>query len=95
MPDLVSGNYTYSQARRQLQALGVNIENIERQEDRSYYSTTSDIVIGQYPAAGAVIDGTVTLYVSVAASGTNSNSSTGTPSSTSTSTSGTSNGQWQ
>ncbi|QHF54210.1 MULTISPECIES: Stk1 family PASTA domain-containing Ser/Thr kinase [Streptococcus] len=93
MPDLVSGNYTYSQARRQLQALGVNIENIERQEDRSYYSTTSDIVIGQYPAAGAVIDGTVTLYVSVAASGTNSNSSTGTPSSTSTSTSGTSNGQ--
>ncbi len=49
MPDLTSGNYTYSQARSQLQALGVNVESIEKQEDRSYYSTTSDIVIGQYP----------------------------------------------
>ncbi|HEM3442959.1 TPA: Stk1 family PASTA domain-containing Ser/Thr kinase [Streptococcus suis] len=86
MPDLTSGNYTYSQARSQLQALGVNAESIEKQEDRSYYSTTSDIVIGQYPAAGATIDGTVTLYVSVASTGTSSDSSTGSSTSTSTST---------
>ncbi|HFR3838081.1 TPA: Stk1 family PASTA domain-containing Ser/Thr kinase [Streptococcus suis] len=86
MPDLTSGNYTYSQARSQLQALGVNVESIEKQEDRSYYSTTSDIVIGQYPAAGATIDGTVTLYVSVASTGTSSDSSTGSSTSTSTST---------
>ncbi|MGO0107518.1 PASTA domain-containing protein [Streptococcus suis] len=86
MPDLISGNYTYSQARSQLQALGVNVESIEKQEDRSYYSTTSDIVIGQYPAAGATIDGTVTLYVSVASTGTSSDSSTGSSTSTSTST---------
>ncbi|MBO3756218.1 Stk1 family PASTA domain-containing Ser/Thr kinase [Streptococcus suis] len=86
MPDLTSRNYTYSQARSQLQALGVNAENIEKQEDRSYYSTTSDIVIGQYPAAGATIDGTVTLYVSVASTRTSSDSSTGSSTSTSTST---------
>ncbi|HEM3931937.1 TPA: Stk1 family PASTA domain-containing Ser/Thr kinase [Streptococcus suis] len=86
MPDLISGNYTYSQARSQLQALGVNVESIEKQEDRSYYSTTSDIVIGQYPAAGATIDGTVTLYVSVASTATSSDSSTGSSTSTSTST---------
>ncbi|MBM7267719.1 Stk1 family PASTA domain-containing Ser/Thr kinase [Streptococcus sp. 2018037] len=86
MPDLISRNYTYSQARSQLQALGVNAENIEKQEDRSYYSTTSDIVIGQYPAAGATIDGTVTLYVSVASTRTSSDSSTGSSTSTSTST---------
>lgn len=86
MPDLTSGNYTYSQARSQLQTLGVNVESIEKQEDRSYYSTTSDIVIGQYPAAGATIDGTVTLYVSVASTGTSSDSSTGSSTSTSTST---------
>ncbi|HEM2832866.1 Stk1 family PASTA domain-containing Ser/Thr kinase [Streptococcus suis] len=86
MPDLTSRNYTYSQARSQLQALGVNAENIEKQEDRSYYSTTSDIVIGQYPAAGATIDGTVTLYVSVASTRTSNDSSTGSSTSTSTST---------
>ena len=86
MPDLTSRNYTYSQARSQLQALGVNAESIEKQEDRSYYSTTSDIVIGQYPAAGATIDGTVTLYVSVASTRTSSDSSTGSSTSTSTST---------
>lgn len=86
MPDLTSGNYTYSQARSQLQALGVNAESIEKQEDRSYYSTTSDIVIGQYPAAGATIDGTVTLYVSVASTRTSSDSSAGSSTSTSTST---------
>ncbi|HEM6403408.1 TPA: Stk1 family PASTA domain-containing Ser/Thr kinase [Streptococcus suis] len=86
MPDLTSRNYTYSQARSQLQALGVNAENIEKQEDRSYYSTTSDIVIGQYPATGATIDGTVTLYVSVASTRTSSDSSTGSSTSTSTST---------
>lgn len=86
MPDLTSRNYTYSQARSQLQALGVNAESIEKQEDRSYYSTTSDIVIGQYPAAGSTIDGTVTLYVSVASTRTSSDSSAGSSTSTSTST---------
>ncbi|CYV99303.1 serine/threonine protein kinase [Streptococcus suis] len=84
MPDLTSRNYTYSQARSQLQALGVNAESIEKQEDRSYYSTTSDIVIGQYPAAGSTIDGTVTLYVSVASTRTSSDSSAGSSTSTST-----------
>lgn len=90
MPDLTSGHLTYSQASSQLQDLGVTVANIEKQEDRSYYSTTSDIVIGQYPAAGATIEGTVTLYVSVA-SGTstaNSTSSSSTSTTTSTSTSG-------
>ncbi|HFU4084538.1 TPA: Stk1 family PASTA domain-containing Ser/Thr kinase [Streptococcus suis] len=85
MPDLVSAGYTYSEARNQLQSLGVT--TIEKQEDRSYTTTTSDIVIGQYPAAGTVIDGPVTLYVSVATASTNSTSTTGPSSSTSTSSS--------
>ncbi len=85
MPDLVSAGYTYSEARNQLQSLGVT--TIEKQEDRSYTTTTSDIVVGQYPAAGTVIDGPVTLYVSVATTSTNSTSTTGPSSSTSTSSS--------
>lgn len=85
MPDLVSAGYTYSEARNQLQSLGVT--TIEKQEDRSYTTTTSDIVVGQYPAAGTVIDGPVTLYVSVATTSTNSTSTTGSSSSTSTSSS--------
>ncbi|HEM3707053.1 TPA: Stk1 family PASTA domain-containing Ser/Thr kinase [Streptococcus suis] len=85
MPDLVSAGYTYSEARNQLQSLGVT--TIEKQEDRSYTTTTSDIVVGQYPAAGTVIDGPVTLYVSVATTSTNSTSTTGPSSSTTTSTS--------
>ncbi|HFU3799517.1 TPA: Stk1 family PASTA domain-containing Ser/Thr kinase [Streptococcus suis] len=93
MPNFTSGQYTYSQARSQLQSLGVNVTNIERQEDRSYYATTSDIVIGQYPAAGATIDGTVTLYVSVASTGTSSESSTSSTTSTSTSTTTSDSGQ--
>ncbi|TAA09552.1 Stk1 family PASTA domain-containing Ser/Thr kinase [Streptococcus parasuis] len=85
MPDLVSAGYTYSEARNQLQSLGVT--TIEKQEDRSYTTTTSDIVVGQYPAAGTVIDGPVTLYVSVATTSTNSTSTSGSSSSTSTSSS--------
>lgn len=85
MPDLVSAGYTYSEARNQLQSLGVT--TIEKQEDRSYTTTTSDIVVGQYPAAGTVIDGPVTLYVSVATTSTNTTSTTGSSSSTSTSSS--------
>ncbi|HFI0300940.1 TPA: Stk1 family PASTA domain-containing Ser/Thr kinase [Streptococcus suis] len=73
MPDLVSAGYTYSEARNQLQSLGVT--TIEKQEDRSYTTSTSDIVIGQYPEAGTVIDGAVTLYVSVATSSTGSSTS--------------------
>ncbi|HFI0645327.1 TPA: Stk1 family PASTA domain-containing Ser/Thr kinase [Streptococcus suis] len=91
MPDLTSGRLTYSQASNQLQALGVKVANIEKQEDRSYYSTTSDIVIGQYPVAGSSIEGTVTLYVSVAsasAGSTSSNVGSSAPSSTSASDSG-------
>ena len=84
MPDLVSAHYTYAQARNQLQNLGVSVSNIEKIEDRSYPATTSDIVIGQYPAAGSVIEGTVTLYVSVASTSepSTSSSTTGTNSST-------------
>lgn len=82
MPDLTSGKYTYSQARSQLQTLGVSTESIEKQEDRSYPATTSDIVIGQYPPAGTTIEGTVTLYVSVASTSTTTNSSTSTSSTT-------------
>lgn len=88
MPDLTSGQYTYSQARSQLQSLGVNVANIERQEDRSYYATTSDLVIGQYPAAGETIDGTVTLYVSVASSVNTGNSTTNSSSNTNTTNNG-------
>ncbi|HFI0107216.1 TPA: Stk1 family PASTA domain-containing Ser/Thr kinase [Streptococcus suis] len=87
MPDLISGQLTYSEASSQLQALGVKVANIEKQEDRSYYSTTSDIVVSQYPAAGSTIEGTVTLYVSVASSTSSSESSTTSTSTTSTSTS--------
>ncbi|NQJ21076.1 Stk1 family PASTA domain-containing Ser/Thr kinase [Streptococcus suis] len=93
MPNFTSGQYTYSQARSQLQSLGVNVANIERQEDRSYYATTSDLVIGQYPAAGATIDGTVTLYVSVASASVSSESSTTSTTSTSTTTTTSDNGQ--
>ncbi|HFU4054995.1 TPA: Stk1 family PASTA domain-containing Ser/Thr kinase [Streptococcus suis] len=92
MPDLTSGRLTYSQASNQLQALGVKVVNIEKQEDRSYYSTTSDIVIGQYPAAGSSIEGTVTLYVSVA-SASNGPASSNVGSSVSTSTSTSDSGQ--
>ncbi|HFI0037715.1 TPA: Stk1 family PASTA domain-containing Ser/Thr kinase [Streptococcus suis] len=87
MPDLTSGQLTYSEASSHLQALGVKVANIEKQEDRSYYSTTSDIVVSQYPAAGSTIEGTVTLYVSVASSTSSSESSTTSTSTTSTSTS--------
>ncbi|HEL2737632.1 TPA: Stk1 family PASTA domain-containing Ser/Thr kinase [Streptococcus suis] len=93
MPNFTSGQYTYSQARSQLQSLGVNVANIERQEDRSYYATTSDLVIGQYPAAGATIDGTVTLYVSVASASVSSESSATSTTSTSTTTTTSDNGQ--
>ncbi|HEL1619976.1 TPA: Stk1 family PASTA domain-containing Ser/Thr kinase [Streptococcus suis] len=88
MPNFTSGQYTYSQARSQLQSLGVNVANIERQEDRSYYATTSDLVIGQYPAAGETIDGTVTLYVSVASSVNTGNSTTNSSSNTNTTNNG-------
>ncbi|HEM6136640.1 TPA: Stk1 family PASTA domain-containing Ser/Thr kinase [Streptococcus suis] len=87
MPDLTSGQLTYSEASSHLQALGVKVANIEKQEDRSYYSTTSDIVVSQYPAAGSTIEGTVTLYVSVASSTSSSESSPTSTSTTSTSTS--------
>ncbi|HFI0507850.1 TPA: Stk1 family PASTA domain-containing Ser/Thr kinase [Streptococcus suis] len=87
MPDLTSGQLTYSEASSHLQALGVKVANIEKQEDRSYYSTTSDIVVSQYPAAGSTIEGTVTLYVSVASSTSSSESSTTSTSTTNTSTS--------
>ncbi|MFM0620681.1 PASTA domain-containing protein [Streptococcus suis] len=75
MPDLSSGQLTYAQARNQLQALGVDLNMVEKVEDRSYVSTTSDLVVGQYPSAGSTIDGTITLYVSVAST-TTTNSST-------------------
>ncbi|WP_258007023.1 cell wall-active antibiotics response protein LiaF [Streptococcus suis] len=52
----------------------------------SFLGESYDIVIGQYPAAGATIDGTVTLYVSVASTRTSSDSSAGSSTSTSTST---------
>ncbi|HEM2809764.1 Stk1 family PASTA domain-containing Ser/Thr kinase [Streptococcus suis] len=75
MPDLISGHLTYSQASSQLQSLGVKVANIVKEEDRSVYTTTSDIVVGQYPTAGSTIEGTVTLYVSVASATTSSESS--------------------
>lgn len=85
MPDLVSAGYTYSEARNRLQSLGVT--SIEKQEDRSYISSTSDIVIGQYPEAGTIIDGSVTLYVSVATTSSSSTTTGTTESSSSTTTS--------
>ena len=81
MPDFGTEQITYAEARRQLQALGISVSNIEKVEDSSYTSSTSDMVVGQYPAAGEVITGTVTLYVSVA----NASSSTSSTSKNSTS----------
>lgn len=75
MPNFGANQVSYAEARRQLQALGVNVSNIERIVDNSYSSTANDMVIGQYPEAGAVIDGKVTLYVSVANTSSGSSSS--------------------
>lgn len=86
MPDLTSGHLTYSQASSQLQSLGVKVANIVKEEDRSVYTTTSDIVVGQYPTAGSTIEGTVTLYVSVASSTSSSESTSSTTTSSSSST---------
>lgn len=77
MPNFGVLHTSYSEARKQLQSLGIT--TIEKVEDRSYTTTTSDLVVAQYPAAGESITGTVTLYVSVAA--TTSNSTTNSSSS--------------
>ena len=80
MPDFGYLQVSYAEARRQLQALGISVSTIEKVEDPSHVSTTGDLVVGQYPAAGSKIEGTVTLYVSVA--GTSSSSSNPAPSTT-------------
>ncbi len=85
MPDFGYMKVSYAEARRQLQALGVSVSAIEKQTDSTVTASTSDMVISQYPSAGSVIDGTVTLYVSVAStSGTTS--TTGSSSTTKTTT---------
>ncbi|MGT2912057.1 Stk1 family PASTA domain-containing Ser/Thr kinase [Streptococcus cameli] len=84
MPDFGSLKVTYAEARRQLQTLGISVSNIEKIEDHSYQSEIGDLVVAQYPAAGTKIDGTVTLYVTVAST---PSSSTTTPSTSTTSSS--------
>lgn len=84
MPDFGTLQVSYAEARRQLQALGVSVSNIEKVEDTNSPATTADLVVSQYPAAGQRIDGTVTLYVTVAST---SPSSTTTSSNTTTSSS--------
>lgn len=69
MPDFGYMRVSYAEARRQLQALGVSVSSIEKVEDASRSSAIGDLVISQYPAAGSKIEGTVTLYVSVASNG--------------------------
>ncbi|MBY5035416.1 Stk1 family PASTA domain-containing Ser/Thr kinase [Streptococcus gallolyticus] len=85
MPDFGNMQVSYAEARRQLQALGVSVSSIEKQADSTVSATVSDMVISQYPSAGSVIDGTVTLYVSVANTSTTtdntSSSATTTPAS--------------
>lgn len=68
MPDFGNLQISYAEARRQLQALGISVANIEKVEDASHPYTTADLVISQYPAAGSRIEGTVTLNVTVLAS---------------------------
>ena len=68
MPDFGYMRVSYAEARRQLQAIGISVSTIEKVEDPSHTSATGDMVISQYPAAGSKIEGTVTLYVSVASS---------------------------
>lgn len=80
MPDFGILQTTYADARRQLQALGVNVSIIEREEDRNYTSPSGDLVVSQYPEAGKAIEDTVTLYVSVPST----SQTTGTTSSTTT-----------
>lgn len=80
MPDFGILQTTYADARRQLQALGVNVSIIEREEDRNYTSPSGDLVVSQYPEAGKAIEDTVTLYVSVPST----SHTTGTTSSTTT-----------
>ena len=76
MPDFGYMRVSYAEARRQLQALGISVSTIEKVEDPSHTSATGDMVISQYPAAGSKIDGTVTLYVSVASSNGNQGTQT-------------------
>ncbi|MBL6537564.1 Stk1 family PASTA domain-containing Ser/Thr kinase [Streptococcus suis] len=87
MPDFGILQVSYAEARRQLQALGVDVTTIEKFADNAYTSTTGDLVVGQSPGAGESITGTVTLYVTVASSTSSSTSSTGTTTSTSSSSS--------
>lgn len=67
MPDFGYMQVSYAEARRRLQALGISVSSIEKVEDAAHTSTTGDLVVSQYPAAGQQIEGTVTLYVSVEA----------------------------
>ncbi|HFU4011681.1 TPA: Stk1 family PASTA domain-containing Ser/Thr kinase [Streptococcus suis] len=87
MPDFGVLQVSYAEARRQLQALGVDVTTIEKFVDNAYTSTTGDLVVGQSPGAGESITGTVTLYVTVASSSSSSTSSTGTTTTTSSSSS--------
>lgn len=80
MPNFGTMQVTFADARRQLQSLGVSVSIIERVENPNYISQPGDLVVNQYPAAGAKISDTVTLYVSVIGT---SNSSSGTTTSSS------------
>lgn len=66
MPDFGSLQISYAEARRQLQSLGVPVSAIEKVEDKATATPTPDLVVSQFPAPGEVIEGTVTLNVSVA-----------------------------
>lgn len=88
MPDFGYLHVSYAEARRQLQALGVSVTSIEKVEDTAHTSSTGDLVVSQYPAAGQNIEGTVTLYVTVAGTTTTSETSHSTTEASTTTTSG-------
>ncbi|MTB65025.1 Stk1 family PASTA domain-containing Ser/Thr kinase [Streptococcus sp. zg-86] len=76
MPDFGALRVSYTEAKRQLQALGVADDEIVKEIESNYIASSGDLVVGQFPAPGAAINGRVTLYVSVA--GTISSSATNT-----------------
>lgn len=64
MPNFKDGNYSYAQARKQLQEMGVKTERIEKLEIGIPQAGGNDVVTDQYPNAGEEIGDKVSLYVS-------------------------------
>ncbi|HFU3714890.1 TPA: Stk1 family PASTA domain-containing Ser/Thr kinase [Streptococcus suis] len=91
MPDFGILTTSYSDARKQLEALG--IKSIERVEDSSYSTSERNLVVGQSPLPGQPITDSVTIYVSIptVTPESSSSSTSSTEESTTTSTSSSNN----